>query len=32
METYWAPGMNHLGTYGRWAFTEFGKMIAIHVR
>jgi len=23
METYWVPGMNHLGKYGRWAFAEF---------
>jgi type III restriction enzyme len=22
METYWVPGVNHLGTYGRWAFQE----------
>ena len=23
METYWVPGVNHLQTYGRWAFAEF---------
>jgi len=23
MEIYWVPGVNHLGTYGRWAFAEF---------
>jgi type III restriction enzyme len=23
METYWIPGVNRLGTYGRWAFDEF---------
>jgi type III restriction enzyme len=23
METYWVPGVNHLGNYGRWAFAEF---------
>ena len=23
METYWIPGVNNLGEYGRWAFTEF---------
>jgi len=23
MDTYWVSGVNHLGTYGRWAFTEF---------
>jgi type III restriction enzyme len=38
METYWVPGVNNLGQYGRWAFTEltdvyqikadFNKMIA----
>ncbi len=22
MDTYWVPGVNHLGTYGRWAFAE----------
>ena len=23
MDTYWIPGVNNLGTYGRWAFSEF---------
>ena len=23
METYWVPGVNELGRYGRWAFAEF---------
>ena len=23
MDTYWVPGVNALGTYGRWAFAEF---------
>lgn len=23
MDTYWVPGVNHIGTYGRWAFAEF---------
>jgi len=23
MEVYWVPGVNHLKTYGRWAFAEF---------
>ena len=23
METYWIPGVNNLGEYGRWAFAEF---------
>ena len=22
MDTYWIPGVNNLGTYGRWAFSE----------
>lgn len=22
METYWVPGVNNLGTFGRWAFSE----------
>lgn len=29
MQTYWVPGVNHLGTYGRWAFAEFGDVYAI---
>ncbi len=23
MDTYWVPGVNHHGRYGRWAFAEF---------
>ena len=23
MDTYWVPGVNHLKTFGRWAFVEF---------
>ena len=23
METYWMPGVNNLGSFGRWAFAEF---------
>ena len=23
MKTFWIPGVNNLGTYGRWAFAEF---------
>ena len=23
MDTYWVPGVNRLGTFGRWAFAEF---------
>lgn len=26
MDTYWIPGVNHLKTYGRWAFVEFGDV------
>jgi type III restriction enzyme len=29
METYWVPGVNHLGTYGRWAFAEFTEVYRI---
>ena len=26
MDTYWVPGVNHLGTLGRWAFAEFTEL------
>lgn len=26
METYWVPGVNRLGTHGRWAFAEFADV------
>ena len=29
METYWIPGVNHLGSYGRWAFAEFTEVYQI---
>ena len=29
METYWVPGVNHLKTYGRWAFAEFTEVFQI---
>ena len=29
METYWVPGVNHLGTHGRWAFAEFTDVYEI---
>jgi type III restriction enzyme len=29
METYWVPGVNHLGTYGRWDFAEFTEVYEI---
>lgn len=29
MDTYWVPGVNHLGTHGRWAFAEFRDVYEI---
>ena len=29
METYWAPGVNNNGRYGRWAFAEFADVYRI---
>jgi len=29
MDTYWVPGVNHLFTYGRWAFAEFTEVYEI---
>ena len=29
METYWVPGVNHLGSHGRWAFAEFTDVFEI---
>jgi type III restriction enzyme len=29
MDTYWVPGVNHLGTYGRWVFAEFTEVYQI---
>jgi type III restriction enzyme len=29
METYWVPGINNLGQYGRWAFAEFSEVYQI---
>jgi type III restriction enzyme len=29
MDVYWVPGVNHLGTHGRWAFAEFTDVYAI---
>lgn len=29
MENYWVPGVNNLGTYGRWAFAEFTEVYQI---
>ena len=29
MDTYWVPGVNRLGTYGRWAFAEFTDVYTV---
>ena len=29
METYWIPGVNNLGSFGRFAFAEFGNLFTI---
>jgi type III restriction enzyme len=29
MEVYWVPGVNGLGTFGRWAFAEFTEIYRI---
>jgi len=29
MDTYWVPGVNNNGTYGRWAFAEFTEVYQI---
>jgi type III restriction enzyme len=29
MDTYWIPGVNALGTFGRWAFAEFTDLFDI---
>ena len=29
MDTYWIPAVNHLGTYGRWAFVELKDVWSI---
>ena len=29
IETYWVPGVNHLKTHGRWAFSEFKDVFQI---
>lgn len=29
METYWVPGVNNSGKYGRWAFAEFVEVYQI---
>ena len=29
MDSYWIPGVNHLGSHGRWAFAEFTEVYRI---
>lgn len=29
MDSFWIPGVNHLGAYGRWAFAEFTEVFQI---
>ena len=29
MDTYWIPGVNYLGSHGRWAFAELGDVYEI---
>jgi type III restriction enzyme len=29
MDTYWVPGVNHDGRFGRWAFAEFTEAYQI---
>ena len=29
MDTYWVPGVNNLGSFGRWAFAEFRDVLEI---
>jgi len=31
METYWIPGVNRVGTHGRWAFAEFTDVWQLQV-
>jgi len=29
MDTYWVPGVNNTGKFGRWAFAEFKEVFAM---
>lgn len=31
MDTYWVPGVNNLGKYGRWAFAEFTDVFEMEI-
>jgi type III restriction enzyme len=32
MRTLWVPGVNNLGTFGRWAFQEFTDVFEIQAK
>lgn len=32
MRAYWVPGVNNLGSYGRWAFAEFTDVFEIDAK
>jgi type III restriction enzyme len=32
MDTYWIPGVNHAGTFGRWAFVELKDVYAMEAQ
>lgn len=32
IRTYWVPGVNNLGSYGRWAFAEFTEVFEIEAK
>lgn len=32
MRTYWVPGVNNLGKFGRWAFAEFTEVFEIEAK
>ena len=31
MDSYWVPGVNNLGSFGRWAFAEFRDVLEMEV-
>ena len=31
MNSYWVPGVNNLGSFGRWAFVEFTEVFQIQL-
>lgn len=32
MDPYWVPGVNHLGTHGRWAFAKLTEVYQIEAK